>query len=88
MRNGQEKEIKVKFENSNEKVLGGTSKLERNLFVSIRETFNTFFYFIGTMFDILRQLFTGKVGVGQLSGPIGVVGAISSAASNGIYALL
>lgn len=88
IRNGQEKEIKVKFENSNEKVLGVTSKLERNLFVSIRETFNTFFYFIGTMFDILRQLFTGKVGVGQLSGPIGVVGAISSAASNGIYSLL
>lgn len=88
IRNGQEKEIKVKFENPNEKVLGVTSKLERNLFVSIRETFNTFFYFIGTMFDILRQLFTGKVGVGQLSGPIGVVGAISSAASNGIYSLL
>ena len=88
IRNGQEKEIKVKFENSNEKVLGVTSKLERNLFVSIRETFNTFFYFIGTMFDILRQLFTGKVGGGQLSGPIGVVGAISSAASNGIYSLL
>lgn len=88
IRNGKEKEIKVKFENSNEKVLGVTSKLERNLFVSIRETFNTFFYFIGTMFDILRQLFTGKVGVGQLSGPIGVVGAISSAASNGIYSLL
>ncbi len=28
MRNGQEKEIKVKFDNSNEKILGITSKLE------------------------------------------------------------
>ena len=88
VRNGQEKEIKVKFDNSNEKILGITSKLERNLLVSVKETFNTFFYFISSMFDILRQLFTGKVGVGQLSGPIGVVGAISSAASNGWYSLL
>lgn len=88
IRNGQEKEIEVKFENSKEKVLGITSKLERNLLVSVKESLNTFFYFIGSMFDILRQLFTGKVGVGQLSGPIGVVGAISSAASNGLYSLL
>ena len=88
IRNGQEKEIEVKFENSKEKVLGITSKLERNLLVSVKESLNTFFYFIGSMFDILRQLFTGKVGVGQLSGPIGVVGAISSAASNGWYSLL
>ena len=66
VRNGQEKEIKVKFDNSNEKILGITSKLERNLLVSVKETFNTFFYFISSMFDILRQLFTGKVGVGQL----------------------
>lgn len=88
IRNGQEKEIEVKFENSKEKVLGVTSKLERNILVSIKESLNTFFYFISSMFDILRQLFTGKVGVGQLSGPIGVVGAISSAASNGFYSLL
>lgn len=88
IRNGQEKEIEVKFENSKEKVLGITSKMERNLIVSIKESLNTFFYFISSMFDILKQLFTGKVGVGQLSGPIGVVGAISSAASNGLYSLL
>lgn len=88
LRNGQEKEIKVKFEDSKEKVLGVTSKLERNIIVSLRESINTFFYFISSMFDILRQLFTGKVGVGQLSGPIGVVGAISNAASNGLYSLL
>lgn len=88
IRNGQEKEIEVKFDNSKEKVLGVTSKLERNILVSVKESLNTFFYFIGSMFDILRQLFTGKVGVGQLSGPIGVVGAISSAASNGLFSLL
>ena len=88
IRGNKEIDILVKFENSGEKVLGVTSKLERSLLMSVKESLNTFFYFISSMFDILRQLFTGKVGVGQLSGPIGVVGAISSAASNGIYSLL
>lgn len=88
IRNNEEKEILVKFENAKEKTLGISPKFEKNLLVSIKESFNTFFYFINSMFDILRQLLNGKVGVGQLSGPIGVVGAISSAASNGWYSLL
>lgn len=87
-RNNVQKEFDIKFDDSNEKLLGISSKLDRNVFVSLREATNTVFYFIGSMFDVLRQLITGKVGVGQLSGPIGVVGAISSAASNGIYSLL
>lgn len=88
LRNNEKKDIKVSFEQSNKKILGITSKLKRNPFVSIKESFKTTIYFINTMFDILKQLFTGKVGIGQLSGPIGVVGAISSAASNGIYSLM
>lgn len=88
LRNGSEKEIEVSFENSNDRKLGITSELKRNPVVSLKESANTIIYFIDSMFDVLRQLFTGKVGVGQLSGPIGVVGAISSAASNGFYSLL
>ena len=123
LRNGQEKEIKVKFEDSKEKVLGVNSKLERNIIVSIRDSSNidititpqdtdgrktigimpmyeknissaisqAFYqtYSVSLqMINFIGQLFTGKVGVGQLSGPIGVVGAISNAASNGLYSLL
>lgn len=88
LRNGSEKKIEVSFENSNDRKLGITSELKRNPVVSLKESANTIIYFIDSMFDVLRQLFTGKVGVGQLSGPIGVVGAISSAASNGFYSLL
>ena len=69
-------------------MLGIKSKLKRNIFVSIKEAFKTIIYFIFSMFEVLKGLFTGKVGVGQLSGPIGVVGAISSAASSGIFPLL
>lgn len=88
LRNGEKKDIKLKFDDSNKKILGIQSKLERNIFISIRESFSTIIYFIGSMFSVLGGLFTGKVGVGQLSGPIGVVGAISSAASGGIFPLL
>lgn len=88
LRDNKEKEIKLSFDGSNKKMLGIKSKLKRNIFVSIKEAFKTIIYFIFSMFEVLKGLFTGKVGVGQLSGPIGVVGAISSAASSGIFPLL
>lgn len=87
-RGNEQKEVKISFDNSENKVLGVQSKLKRSIPLVLKETVGTFNYFITSMFDIIRQLFTGKVGVGQLSGPIGVVGAISNAASNGIYSLL
>lgn len=87
-RGNEHKEVKISFDNSENKVLGVQSKLKRSIPLVLKETVGTFNYFITSMFDIIRQLFTGKVGVGQLSGPIGVVGAISNAASNGIYSLL
>ena len=82
------KDIDINFEDSNNKVLGVQSKTERNIIISFKEALGTLNYFISSMFNILKQLFTGKVGVGQLSGPIGVVGAISSAVDNGLYSLL
>lgn len=87
-RGNEQKEVKVNFEDSQNKVLGIQSTLKRNPSLVLKETVGTFNYFITSMFNIIRQLFTGKVGLGQLSGPIGVVGAISNAASNGIYSLL
>lgn len=87
-RDNVEYEVKVNFENSESKLLGVKPKLKRSVGLALKEAFNTFYYFISSMFGILKQLFTGKVGVGQLSGPIGVVGAISNATSNGIFPLL
>lgn len=88
LRGSEQKEVKVSFEDSQERLLGVQSKLKRNISLVLKETVGTFNYFISSMFNIIKQLFTGKVGVGQLSGPIGVVGAISNAASDGLYSLL
>lgn len=42
----------------------------------------------GSMFDTLKYLFTGKVGVNQLSGPVGIYTIIDSQAKEGLEALL
>lgn len=42
----------------------------------------------GSMFDTLKYLFTGKVGVNQLSGPVGIYSIIDSQSKVGFEALL
>ena len=42
----------------------------------------------GSMFDTLKYLFTGKVGVNQLSGPVGIYTIIDSQAKEGLEAVL
>jgi len=42
----------------------------------------------GSMFDTLKYLFTGKVGVNQLSGPVGIYSIIDSQAKEGFEAIL
>ena len=42
----------------------------------------------GSMFDTLKYLFTGKVGVDQLSGPVGIYSIIDSQAKIGLEAVL
>ena len=40
------------------------------------------------MFDTLKYLFTGKVGVNQLSGPVGIYSVVDSQAKEGFEAIL
>ena len=42
----------------------------------------------GSMFDTLKYLFTGKVGVDQLSGPVGIYSIVDSQAKEGLEAVL
>jgi len=42
----------------------------------------------GSMWDTLKYLFTGKVGVNQLSGPVGIYSIVDSQAEQGIEAIL
>ena len=42
----------------------------------------------GSMFDTLKYLFTGKVGISQLSGPVGIYSIVDSQAKEGFEAIL
>ena len=56
------------------------SNVIKNSFVSIKSS-------IKMVWDSFFDLFTGRYGIDQISGPIGVTGAIGDAAQFGLYAL-
>lgn len=83
--------IKEIDENGNESYKFGiaTSYDKEYGFVkSLSYAFNKTFSLFGSMFDTLKYLFTGKVGVNQLSGPVGIYSIIDSQSKEGFEALL
>lgn len=59
-----------------------------SLIRGIKEGTKLFFSLLFSLFSVLKMLFTGQVGVGGLSGPVGVVRIISDAAKSGIVNVL
>lgn len=55
---------------------------------SVKYAFNKTFSLFGSMWDTLKYLFTGKVGVNQLSGPVGIYSVVDSQAEQGLEAIL
>jgi len=55
---------------------------------SIKYAVNKTIALFGSMWDTLKYLFTGKVGVNQLSGPVGIFSIVDSQAKQGLEALL
>ncbi len=55
---------------------------------SISYAFTRTISLFGSMFDTLKYLFTGKVGVSQLSGPVGIYSIIDKQAEEGLEAVL
>ena len=68
--------------------IGTDSKRERGFFKSISYAFNRTISLFESMFDTLKYLFAGKVGVNQLSGPVGIYSIIDKQAKVGFEALL
>ena len=68
--------------------IGTEYKKERGFFKSIKYAFNKTISLFGSMFDTLKYLFTGKVGVNQLSGPVGIYSIVDSQAKQGLEAVL
>ena len=55
---------------------------------SIKYATETMGYLFGLMFTTLKQLFTGVVGVGDLSGPVGIYTVVSDQAKQGFDSLM
>ena len=61
---------------------------EYGLGKSISYAYHRTISLFGSMFDTLKYLFIGKVGVNQLSGPVGIYSIIDSQAKEGLEAVL
>lgn len=68
--------------------ISASYKKERGFFKSIRYAFVKTGSLFVSMFDTLKYLFTGRVGVDQLSGPVGIFTIVDSQAKQGFEALL
>jgi len=55
---------------------------------SLRYACNKTISLFGSMWDTLKYLFTGRVGVNQLSGPVGIFTIVDSQAEQGVEAIL
>lgn len=53
----------------------------------VKHAFYKSVYVVGMIWESMFDLFTGKYSMDAMSGPVGVAGAISEAAQNGLYSL-
>ncbi len=88
-RDGETKEINVTPEKNSEGryIIGIETKVERNVFTSIKNAFITTWDMIVQMITFLGQLVTGTVPGGvsnSVTGPLGVINVVSQAAKTGI----
>ena len=63
-------------------------ELQHGFFDSIKYSFNKFYSLTRQMFITFKFLFTGRVGVGELSGPVGIFSAVDQTKENGFSSLL
>ena len=83
--------LKVLDEEGNESYKFGIATKydkEYGFFKSFGYAFKKTVSLFGSMFDTLKYLFTGKVGVNQLSGPVGIYSIVDSQAKEGLEAVL
>lgn len=90
LRDGIDKEFKVNTFKDKEgrKLIGFTPIIKRSLLTSISAGFKTTFQVVEGVFKALAMLITGKAGLNNLSGPIGVIKTIGKSTKQGIISLL
>lgn len=88
-RNGKIDSIKVSPKlDGDSYLLGFSPKLEKDFLKSIGSGFNELISTIVLLWNTLGQLFSGVLGLDNLSGPVGVIKQVSNVASYGPLALL
>ena len=83
--------IKEKDDNGNESYKFGIAtkyQKEYGFGKSFKYACNKTVSLFGSMWDTLKYLFTGKVGVNQLSGPVGIYSIVDSQSKEGFEAIL
>ena len=86
-RDGQTKTLTIQPEVNEDGgyVIGITSKVSHNPGRAVIEGTKATWNMTVTMFDTLGQLFTGKVGADDLSGPVGMVQMVSETSQYGLW---
>lgn len=90
LRDGIDKEFKVNTFKDKEgrKLIGFTPIIKRSILTSISAGFKTTFEVVKGVFKALSMLITGKAGLNNLSGPVGVIKTIGKSTEQGIISLL
>ena len=68
-------------------IIGIEPRYEKSLMLSIRGGFEKTYMFLTLMVDFFVSLFKGQVGIEHLTGPVGVIQEVGTAAKLGIYNL-
>ncbi len=90
MRDGEKLDLKdVKPEEvEGRKVLGFSVKTSRDFSLIIKESYYRVIFIMQLLWQTLGMLFTGKLGMQALSGPVGVIKEVGTAAKMGLESLL
>ena len=68
--------------------IGLGDKVEKGIIPSIKYAFTKFFSLISQMFLVIGYLFTGKLGLSSLSGPVGIFNVVGESAQAGFINLV
>ena len=68
--------------------ISARSSKEYGLIKSITYAFNRTISLFGSMLDTIKYLFTGKFGINQLSGPVGIYSIVDTQAKQGLESVL
>ncbi len=91
LRNERELNFTIKpiiEKNDNRLIIGISPKMKKSILLSIKNGFENMIMILGLMFQFIFMLFKGKVGSGDISGPVGIVYLVGEAARSGFLYVL